>query len=99
MGLQPVRRTEQGLQTGTRRTVPARAEVVKGKAPMVFVVDTEHKPLSPCHPARARLLLTRGKAAVWRRSPFTRPPSPDPLHRTPFTRPPSPDPLRMKIDP
>lgn len=38
---------------------------------LVFVVDTEHRPLSPCHPARARRLLADGKAAVWRRYPFT----------------------------
>ena len=38
---------------------------------MVFVLDTERKPLTPCHPARARRLLTKGKAAVWRRYPFT----------------------------
>ena len=38
---------------------------------MVFVVDTEHRPLSPCHPARARRLLSHWKAAVWRCYPFT----------------------------
>jgi hypothetical protein len=38
---------------------------------MVFVVDTDKRPLAPCHPARARRLLTQGKAAVWRRFPFT----------------------------
>jgi 5-methylcytosine-specific restriction endonuclease McrA len=43
----------------------------KGHAIMVFVVDTEYRPLSPCHPARARRLLTEGRAAVWRRYPFT----------------------------
>ena len=37
----------------------------------VFVLDTEKRPLSPCHPARARKLLTEGKAAVFRRYPFT----------------------------
>ena len=37
---------------------------------MVFVVDAEQRPLGPCHPARARKLLTAGKAAVWRRYPF-----------------------------
>ena len=37
----------------------------------VFVLDTNRKPLSPCHPARARELLRKGKAAVWRRMPFT----------------------------
>src|SRR5713101_8471866 len=38
---------------------------------MVFVVDVERRPLGPCHPARARRLLTQGKAAVWRHYPFT----------------------------
>jgi 5-methylcytosine-specific restriction endonuclease McrA len=38
---------------------------------MVFVVDTEKRPLIPCLPARARRLLDQGKAAVWRRYPFT----------------------------
>lgn len=28
---------------------------------MVLVVDTEQRPLAPCHPARARRLLTEGK--------------------------------------
>lgn len=37
----------------------------------VFVVDTEHRPLSLCHPARARALLREGRAAVLRRFPFT----------------------------
>jgi 5-methylcytosine-specific restriction endonuclease McrA len=37
----------------------------------VFVVDANRKPLMPCTPARARLLLRQGKAAVWRRFPFT----------------------------
>jgi len=37
----------------------------------VFVVDTTKRPLSPCTPARARWMLKQGKAAVWRRYPFT----------------------------
>ncbi len=37
----------------------------------VFVVDTNKQPLNPVHPARARKLLSRGKAAVYRRYPFT----------------------------
>jgi 5-methylcytosine-specific restriction endonuclease McrA len=37
----------------------------------VFVLDTKKKPLMPCHPARARKLLKNGKAAVYRRYPFT----------------------------
>lgn len=37
----------------------------------VLVIDQNKKPLMPCHPARARDLLTSGKAAVHRRFPFT----------------------------
>jgi hypothetical protein len=38
--------------------------------PKVFVVDAEGKPLLPCHPARARVLLREGKAVVERGCPF-----------------------------
>ncbi len=59
---------------------------------LVFDVDTDQRPLSPCHPARARHLLTAGKAAVWRRYPFT-----IVLKRAvPGAH---PAPLRVKIDP
>ncbi|RKZ43395.1 MAG: HNH endonuclease [Candidatus Parabeggiatoa sp. nov. 3] len=37
----------------------------------VFVLDHNKQPLMPCHPARARKLLKKGKAAVYRRYPFT----------------------------
>ena len=37
----------------------------------VFVLSSDRKPLDPCHPARARRLLKRGRAAVLRRYPFT----------------------------
>jgi 5-methylcytosine-specific restriction endonuclease McrA len=37
----------------------------------VLVVSSERIPLAPCTPARARWLLTRKKAAVLRRYPFT----------------------------
>jgi 5-methylcytosine-specific restriction endonuclease McrA len=37
----------------------------------VFVVDTNKQPLNPVHPARARKLLSCGRAAVYRRYPFT----------------------------
>jgi 5-methylcytosine-specific restriction endonuclease McrA len=37
----------------------------------VFVLDTNKKPCNPVHPAVARKLLTEGKAAVFRRVPFT----------------------------
>ena len=37
----------------------------------VFVLDKNKKPLDPCHPARARKLLTKGRAAVFKMYPFT----------------------------
>lgn len=38
---------------------------------MPFVLSSTKKPLMPCTPKRARLLLERGKAAVFRLYPFT----------------------------
>jgi len=38
---------------------------------MVFVLDKQKKPLMPCTPRRARLLLARKRAVVHRLSPFT----------------------------
>ena len=37
----------------------------------VLVLDKNKKPLMPCHPARARELLNKGRASVFRRHPFT----------------------------
>ena len=37
----------------------------------VAVLDTNKRPLAPCHPAMARKLLSRGEAAVFRLAPFT----------------------------
>ena len=37
----------------------------------IAVIDSEKKPLAPCHPAVARRLLKSGHAAVWRNYPFT----------------------------
>jgi 5-methylcytosine-specific restriction endonuclease McrA len=36
-----------------------------------FVIDQDRKPLDPCRMARARILLKQGRAAVFRRFPFT----------------------------
>ncbi|MBO0779327.1 MAG: HNH endonuclease [Ktedonobacteraceae bacterium] len=58
----------------------------------VFVVDTKKQPLNPVHPGRARLLLTSGKAAVFRRFPFTI------ILKTVIEQP-TVAPLRVKIDP
>lgn len=46
---------------------PERAKNVRN----VFVLDTNKHPLNPLHPARARILLEFGKAAVFKRFPFT----------------------------
>lgn len=58
----------------------------------VFVVDANRQPLMPCTPARARILLEAGRAAVLRRFPFTvilREAKPEAVVA----------PLRLKIDP
>ncbi len=38
---------------------------------LVFVLSKDKKTLSPCHPARARKLLSQKRAAVYKRFPFT----------------------------
>ena len=58
----------------------------------VLVIDTDKKPQDPIHPAQARQLLRNGKAAIFRRFPFTLV-----LKKS---RPEAPvQPLRIKIDP
>src|SRR2546430_615832 len=58
----------------------------------VFVVDTQKRPLNPVHPGRARTLLSAGKAAVYRRFPFT-------IILKGAVEEPKLEPLRLKIDP
>ena len=58
----------------------------------VFVLDTMHRVLDPVHPGYARKLLTTGKAAVFRRYPFT-----IILQREEHE--PVTHPLRIKLDP
>lgn len=58
----------------------------------VFLIDTDEHPLTPVHPGRARLLLKAGKAAVYRRYPFT-------LILKHKGEQPAPAPLRLKMDP
>ncbi len=57
----------------------------------VLVLDFNHQPLMPCHPARARQLLSQDHAAVWRRFPFTI------VLKQPTTS--HTQPLRLKVDP
>jgi 5-methylcytosine-specific restriction endonuclease McrA len=58
----------------------------------VFVLDTNKQPLAPTQPARARILLSSGKAAVYRRYPFT-------IILKRGVEQPQVEPLRLKIDP
>lgn len=58
----------------------------------VFVLDTNKQPLNPIHPGRARMLLSQGKAAVFRRYPFT-------IILKKEVSNPKTEPLRIKIDP
>lgn len=58
----------------------------------VFLIDTNKRPLDPIHPAQARQLLRNGKAAIFRKFPFTL--------ILKESRPDAPvQPLRIKIDP
>jgi 5-methylcytosine-specific restriction endonuclease McrA len=58
----------------------------------VFVLNDDKKPLNPTHPARARKLLKAGKAAVFKRYPFTIVLNDEVKER-------NNQPLRIKIDP
>ncbi len=58
----------------------------------VFVLDTNKQQLNPVHPGRARLLLTQGKAAIFKRYPFT-------IILKVAIEQPEVHPLRIKIDP
>jgi 5-methylcytosine-specific restriction endonuclease McrA len=58
----------------------------------VFVLDTKKQPLNPVHPGRARILLSSGTAAVFKRYPFT-------IILKCEVESPVVEPLRLKIDP
>jgi 5-methylcytosine-specific restriction endonuclease McrA len=58
----------------------------------VFVLDAHKQALNPIHPGRARLLLKAGKAAVYRRYPFT-------IILAKVVEQPTLRPLRLKVDP
>ena len=58
----------------------------------VFVLDATKRALNPVHPGRARLLLKQGKAAVYRRYPFT-------IILKRAVEHPALDRLRVKVDP
>jgi 5-methylcytosine-specific restriction endonuclease McrA len=58
----------------------------------VFVLDANKQALNPIHPGRARLLLKQGKAAIYRRYPFT-------IILASAVEQPTLHPLRLKVDP
>ena len=58
----------------------------------VFVLDTNKQALNPVHPGRARILLSTGKAAVFKRYPFT-------ILLKEAVEQPRLEPLRLKLDP
>jgi len=58
----------------------------------VFVLDTNKQALNPIHPGSAHLLLRQGKAAVYRRYPFT-------IILASAVEQPTLHPLRIKVDP
>jgi 5-methylcytosine-specific restriction endonuclease McrA len=58
----------------------------------IFMLDAQRRPLSPCTPARARMLLKAGKAAISRRCPFV-------LILKTSRSDAGVEPLRVKIDP
>src|SRR5215469_15639134 len=61
-----------GAEVGEATLSPTVTGVPKGKrnTGMVFVLDKQKRPLMPCTPKRARLLLARGRAVVHRVKPF-----------------------------
>jgi hypothetical protein len=58
----------------------------------VFVIDTNQKPVDPVHPGRARILLSEGKAAVFKSFPFI-------IILKIEIKKPEVQPLRIKLDP
>src|SRR2546421_6906052 len=58
----------------------------------VFVLDINQQPLNPVHPGRARILLSSGKAGVYRSFPFT-------IILKGAVEEPKVEPLRFKLDP
>lgn len=60
----------QAILTLSRKMLPLICQREKEKS-IVFVLDTNRKPLSPCHPSVARKLLKQGKAKIFKKYPFT----------------------------
>ncbi|SIO86444.1 RNA-guided endonuclease IscB [Nocardiopsis sp. JB363] len=63
--------TDISPDVGGVTTRPLAGERPRERHPSVFVLDKNQVPLQPCHPARARKLLSKGRAVVARHTPFT----------------------------
>ena len=63
-------RGERAGKQNQSRHHTAMCEIERVTAPSTFVLAKSKKPLMPCHPARARQLLKRGKAVVNHYQPF-----------------------------
>jgi 5-methylcytosine-specific restriction endonuclease McrA len=59
-----------GREGRSRKAAVTPARGVPAGVQRVFVLDRRGNPLMPCHPARARELLGKGRAVVARYSPF-----------------------------
>src|SRR5215475_2731983 len=92
----PVSQANKPLRSLSRRTLRDSHVAPESKdSPSnmkVAVLDTTKKPLAPTTPRRARLLLKKGKAAVFRRYPFTI------ILKREIVNPSTPD-LKLKVDP
>jgi hypothetical protein len=80
---------EANITSARRGSLESKRETILSR---VFVLDTNKQALNPVHAGRARILLTSGKAAVFKRYPFT-----IILKRALDSR--AVEPLRLKIDP
>lgn len=61
---------QHGREGRSREAAVTPVRGVQAGVQRVFVLDRRGNPLMPCHPARARELLTKGRAVVVRYSPF-----------------------------
>src|SRR5699024_682326 len=57
--------------TGAGGSNASETSMVRERQPLVPVLGRDQKPLDPCTPRRARLLLKSGRAVVARAIPFT----------------------------
>ncbi len=87
--VKPVLSVLKPLTNLVKATITPKGRLILSK---VFVLDTNKQALNPVHPGRARILLSTGKAAVFKRYPFT-------IILKEALEHPQLEPLRLKLDP